>query len=435
MAAWMEERRGDMGLALEEPWVQPLGDLLQAGKWSVRTIVKDGMIVTKQAEAVWEALLTESTRMIATAGGEPPSALDLTLALQWALSPTTLFASPPSVTREGTVGMERTPGDHTPPPYQPAIEQLPPVLAVIDPEQLPSQLARDDMTAQGASRVTDLLFVSVTLELGRPAVAKEIEGGEYASSLAICSGIIKATKSRGFRGFSEMLALAKTDGDLGPSERHMEKLQSRLMTTSSPPFHMTTGSRLTQFWSRSKTVSEDGRVVAYYVLLIIDMYSCRGLPVLYDHELMRQAERAIQMLDAKGMRSPAPRFKDLGGPQAMECYPPSQGSSVSTTTSTKMDELGDKIMAQLTALSEGQAALAAKVKAQESTFDSKIQTLSSKMGRLGETPPSNPRDRDRDRDRAPSGVECIACGKRGHKMANCPDYNAFKKAQEGAKEE
>ena len=116
MAAWMEERRGDMGLALEEPWVQPLGDLLQAGKWSVRTIVKDGMVVTKQAEAVWEALLAESTRMIATAGGEPPSALDLTLALQWALSPTTLFGSPPLVTRESIGGMERTPGDHTSPP-------------------------------------------------------------------------------------------------------------------------------------------------------------------------------------------------------------------------------------------------------------------------------------------------------------------------------
>jgi hypothetical protein len=102
-----------------------------------------------------------------------------------------------------------------------------------------------------------------------------------------------------------------------------------------------------------------------------------------------------------------------------------------------MDELGGKIMAQLTALSEGQAALAAKAKAQESTFDSKIQTLSSKMGRTGETPPSNPRDRDRDRDRdrAPSGIECIACGKRGHKMAICPDYSAFKKAQEGAKDD
>ena len=101
--------------------------------------------------------------------------------------------------------------------------------------------------------MTELLFVSVTLELGRPAVAKEIEGGEYASSLAICTGIIKATKSRGYRGFSELLAQAKMDGDLGPSERHMEKLQSRLMTTSPPPFHMTTDYRLTQFWSRSKT--------------------------------------------------------------------------------------------------------------------------------------------------------------------------------------
>ena len=435
MAAWMEERRGDMGLALEEPWVQPLGDLLQAGKWSVRTIVKDGMVVTKQAEAVWEALLAESTRMIATAGGEPPSALDLTLALQWALSPTALFGSPPLVTRESIGGMERTPGDHIPPPLKPAIEQLPPVLAVIDPEPLPSQLARDDMTAQGASRVTDLLFVSVTLELGRPAVAKEIEGGEYASSLAICSGIQKATKSRGYRGFSEMLAQAKVDGDLGPPDRHMEKLQSRLMTTSSPAFHMTTGSRLTQFWSRSKTVSEDGRVVAYYVLLIVDMYSCRGMPVLYDHELMRQAERAVSMLDAKSMRAPGLKFKDLGGAAGREDYPSSQGSSVSTTTSAKMDELGDRIMAQLTALTEGQTALVAKVKAQEATFDSRIQNLSSKMGRLGETPPSGTRDRDRDRDRVPSGIECIACGKKGHKMANCPDYTAFKKAQEGAKEE
>ena len=141
------------------------------------------------------------------------------------------------------------------------------------------------------------------------------------------------------------------------------------------------------------------------------------------------------MLDAKGVRAQGPKFKDLGGAACMEGYPSSQGSSVSTTTSTKMDELGDKIMAQLIALSEGQAALAAKVKAQESTFDSRIQNLSSKMGRLGETPPSGTCDRDRDRDRVPSGIECIACGKKGHKMANCPDYTAFKKAQEGAKDE
>ena len=287
------------------------------------------------------------------------------------------------------------------PPH--TIVQKPIAVPIAVPDPPPSQLAMEDMAAQGASCVTELLFVSVTLELGRPAVAKQIESGEYASSLAICTGIIKATKSRGYRGFSELLAQAKSDGDLGPSERHMEKLQSRLMTTSSPPFHMTTGSRLTQFWSRSKTVSEDGRVVANYVLLIIDLYACRGLPVLYDHELMRQAERAISMLDAKGTQSHAGRvvkFKDLGGAPGMEGYCSSQGSSVSTTTSAKMDEMGDTIMAQLTALSEGQAALSAKLKSQETAFDTRIQGLSTKMGRLGEAAPTNPRG-DRDRERTP----------------------------------
>ena len=229
-------------------------------------------------EVVWEALLTECTRMIATSGGEPPSALDLSLAHQWALTSTALFAMPPLVTRDETVGMDQAMGT---PPYAvppPTIVQKPLAVPIAAPEPPPSQLAREDMAAQGASRVTEVLFVSVTLELGRPAVAKEIEGGECASSLSICTGIIKATKSRGYRGFSKLLAQAKSDGDLGPAEFHMEKLQSRLMTTSSPPFHMTTGSRLTQFWSRSKTVSEDGRVVAYYVLLIIGLYACRGLP-------------------------------------------------------------------------------------------------------------------------------------------------------------
>jgi hypothetical protein len=49
----------------------------------------------------------------------------------------------------------------------------------------PSRLAIEDMLAQGANNVTDLLFSSVSLELGRSAVDKELEGGEYASSLAI----------------------------------------------------------------------------------------------------------------------------------------------------------------------------------------------------------------------------------------------------------
>ena len=171
-------------------------------------------------------------------------------------------------------------------------------------------------------------------------------------SLAICNGIIKTTKSRGFKGFSELLGAAKVDGDLMLCERHMEKLQGRLMTTSSPAFHMTTGSRFTQFWSRAKTVSEDGKIVAYYVLLITDLYACRGLPLLYDHELMRQAERAIGLLDAK---TKPPASIPLGATKSMEGYSgySSHGSSLSTTPSARINEMSEKIMAQLVNLMEG----------------------------------------------------------------------------------
>ena len=232
----------------------------------------------------------------------------------------------------------------------------------------------EDMLAQGANSVTDLLFSSVSLELGRPAVDKELEGGEYASSLAICNGITKATKSRGFKGFSELLATARVDGDLTLPDRHMEKLQGRLMTTSSPPFHMTTGSRFTQFWSRVKTVSEDGRVVAYCVLLMVDLYSCRGMPTLYDHELIRQAERAVAIADAKVRAPQAIHLGDQKAREGYSGYSSSHGSSVSTTPSARIDEMSEKIMAQLVNLTEGQTALNSKLQSQEKATTTPIRS-------------------------------------------------------------
>ena len=424
LAAWLEEQRGEMGLALEELWVQPLGLLHAKGKWSLKNVVKDGMTVTKQFELVWTAIIAECARMIADAGVDPPSQLDQTLAVQWALTPTALFTGGPSVTREEVMATIETPRAHDAPPGRTNAAAIVPAAlpAGVPP---PSRLAMEDMLAQGANSVTDLLFSSVSLELGRPAVDKELEGGEYASSLAICNGITKATKSRGFKGFSELLATARVDGDLTLPDRHMEKLQGRLMTTSSPPFHMTTGSRFTQFWSRAKTVSEDGRIVAYYVLLMVDMYSCRGMPTLYDHELMRQAERAVAIADAKVR---APQAVHLGDQKAREGYSgySSHGSSVSTTPSARIDEMSEKIMAQLVNLTEGQTALNSKLQSQEKAskaFDDRLNSLASKIGREGGT---------RGGARSGAGSECIACGKTGHQMAKCPVYTAFQKAQKPA---
>ena len=434
LAAWLEEQRGEMGLALEELWVQPLGLLHAKGKWSLKNVVKEGMSVTKQMDLVWTAIMAECARMIADSGVEPPSPLDQTLAVQWALTPTALFTLASSVTREEVVATIETPHAFNTPYGRTNAAPIVPAAAPAAGLGLPippSRLAVEDMLAQGANNVTDLLFSSVSLELGRPAVDKELEGGEYASSLAICNGIIKATKSRGFKGFSELLAAAKVDGDLMLPERHMEKLQGRLMTTSSPPFHMTTGSRFTQFWSRAKTVSEDGRVVAYYVLLITDLYSCRGLPTLYDHELMRQAERAVSLADAKVK---PPKAMHLGLSQATEGYSgySSHGSSLSTTPSSRIDEMSDKIMAQLVNLTEGQTALSSKLASQEKltkSFDERLNSLASKVGREDGTRGGG------SRTGSESGGACIACGQMGHKLAKCPVYAAFQKSQKPADDE
>ena len=123
-------------------------------------------------------------------------ALDQTLAVQWALTPTALFTGGPSVTREEVMATIETPHARDAPPGRTNAAAIVPAAVPAVVRAACSRLAMEDMLAQGANSVTDLLFSSVSLELGRPAVDKELEGGEYASSLAICNGIIRP-RSRG----------------------------------------------------------------------------------------------------------------------------------------------------------------------------------------------------------------------------------------------
>ena len=172
--------------------------------------------------------------------------------------------------------------------------------------------------------------------------------------------------------------------------------------------------------------------MAYYVLLITDLHACRGLPLLYDHELMRQVERAIGLADAKVK---PPKAVHLGsGPVGMEGYSgySSHGSSVSTTPSARIDEMSEKIMAQLVNLMKGQTALTSKLQSQEKmakSFDDRLNSLASRVGREG-----GPRGGGA-RTGAEAGGECIACGKTGHKMAKCPVYTAFQKTQKTTEDE
>jgi hypothetical protein len=114
-------------------------------------------------------------------------------------------------------------------------------------------------------------------------------------------------------------------------------------------FHSKKDKRFLSFLSETLKISSDAvpdPSTEYYVLLITDLYACRGLPILlYDHELMRQAERAVGLSDAKKPQ----KTINLGGSPGMEGYSgySSNGSSVSTTPLSRIDEMSDKIMAQL----------------------------------------------------------------------------------------
>jgi hypothetical protein len=159
LAAWLEEQRGEMGLALEEPWVQPLGELHGKGKWSLKNVVKEGANVTRQMELVWTAIIAECARMIADTGNEPPSALDQTLAVQWALTPTVLFTLGPPVTREEVMATIDTPHVRDVPfgttRTAPVVPAAAPVIVPSIQTPLP-RLAVEDMLAQGANSVTEL---------------------------------------------------------------------------------------------------------------------------------------------------------------------------------------------------------------------------------------------------------------------------------------
>ena len=225
-----------------------------------------------------------------------------------------------------------------------------------------------------------------------------MEGGEYGASLSICLGLGKANKVRGFKPLSELLAIAKSDGDMTMADRHADRLHVRLMQVNSEPFSLQAGARFTQFWSRAKTVHRDPRVVACYALLMLDEYMSRGLPELYNHELMRQAVRAnMQRSHATGESTASISI----------------GSSLSTANTERLEQLMASMATQLTSVSDGQVALSEKVDKSEQRMQQKINDVSSRIGRAGNGQNYEDRSDGLREGRGDRNVECIACGKKG----------------------
>ena len=88
---------------------------------------------------------------------------------------------------------------------------------------------------------------------------------------------------------------------------------------------------------------------------------------------------------------------------------------------------------QLTSVSDGQVALSEKVDKSEQRMQQKINDVSSRIGRAGNGQNYEDRSDGLRAGRGDRNVECIACGKKGHRMADCSQWKTFQSDKKGKK--
>jgi hypothetical protein len=104
------------------------------------------------------------------------------------------------------------------------------------------------------------------------------------------------------------------------------------------------------------------------------------------------------------------------------CSPPARSPAPAAPpppATPRADELTAKILDKLEAMSDVQAKLSDRLLANESAVQSKFNDLSSKLGRIGGGGGGG-------ESKNASRIECLACGQRGHRIADCPAFSDFK---------
>jgi hypothetical protein len=187
----------------------------------------------------------------------------------------------------------------------------------------------------------------------------------------------------------------------------------------------TAGTKLGQLWSRAQALNdEDGleaRVAVKYCQLMLDEYSCRGLPEIDNFTLVREAERF-------------PYGKHITKSQEREGSS-ALGRSVQVPDNKfdeKMDLLIDTVTGvakQQKKLSDGQDELREKC---ERTAK-ELGDLKSRVGRgLGLQDRDDREDRRRE-DKDKNKGKCKWCKQTGHYVSECPEM--LKKLKEKKEEE
>jgi len=231
------------------------------------------------------------------------------------------------------------------------------------------------------------------------------------------AAIKRVGKSKSAQTLNDLLLEASKTGDTTYVERHLDRTTTKFMSNPNDHFYVAAATRLQRTWLKGKGLDQrNPRVACRYMWLILDDSQGRGLVNPVDLELMRAAERDMSPEGPEARTATLDGF----GARTGSAPPSSVGSSVSTATSAKFEELTSTLTSQLADIASSQAALTKQV----AKTDSRVSDLYSSMNKIRGSGLGN------DSAAAERG-KCFVCKKKGHSAANCP---VVKKAQ-GAEEE
>ena len=424
LVRWMREERA--GLKLSDIQAQALAELHGESLWNEENVVRGNVSYSSTAlddiRAMVAIIASEAVDHLVEKKSVPDRDAHKRLAIHkyitWWMEPSFIWGggAPPLVeAAEVPAG----------PAYSRATAAAPVLSEPASAEPAPSKTALEDMRQQGASRVSQLVTLSVSAQVGQKVEQPEVMGAVYGGAVSTAAIIKRMNKnSKGAKTLDDLLREAMLTGSLSDVNRHIRKTISRFLDDSNDRLFVDAGGNLGQLWSRAQELNTatETRVAIKFMQLSLEEYSCRGIPRLDDWSIIHDAERY--------------------GYATMPVKEPQRGGGGSSQSPAQSDEKFTEMLKVLKGVADQQKAME---QAHEDSMAKTMKEIGDLRSRIGRNGDRERGDRERgDRERGERGdrddkdrkkdATCTWCKKKGHFVASCPDMLKALKQRDEAEE-